>query len=59
MKQYLVRLWENESGQDTAEYALLLLLIALALVLAITSYSSAIANVFSRTGEKLAGTAAK
>jgi Flp pilus assembly pilin Flp len=59
MKQYLVGLWKDESGQDTAEYALLLLLIALALIAAITGYKDAIANVFSRTGAKLEGTAEK
>jgi Flp pilus assembly pilin Flp len=48
----LRRLWTDETGQDTAEYALLLLLIALALIVAITGFRSAIANAFSRaTGQ--------
>jgi Flp pilus assembly pilin Flp len=50
MTNLLKRVWKDESGQDTAEYALLLLLIALALVAAINSYKSAIAGVFSRAG---------
>jgi Flp pilus assembly pilin Flp len=50
---YLVGLWNDESGQDTAEYALLLLLIALALISAITSFRSAITDAFSRASEQL------
>jgi Flp pilus assembly pilin Flp len=46
-------LWYDESGQDTAEYALLLLLIALALIAAITGFRSAISNAFSRATEQL------
>jgi Flp pilus assembly pilin Flp len=53
MTNLLKRVWKDESGQDTAEYALLLLLIALALVAAINSYKSAIASVFSRAGSFL------
>jgi Flp pilus assembly pilin Flp len=46
-------IWFDESGQDTAEYALLLLLIALALIVAITNFRSAIANAFSRATAQL------
>ena len=46
--EWLKLIWLDESGQDTAEYALLLLLIALALIAAITGFRSAIANAFSR-----------
>jgi Flp pilus assembly pilin Flp len=46
-------LWDDETGQDTAEYALLLLLIALALIAAITGFRSAISNAFSRATEQL------
>ena len=49
----LLRLWKDETGQDTAEYALLLLLIALALIVAITGFRSAIANAFSRATAQL------
>ncbi len=49
----LRRLWKDETGQDTAEYALLLLLIALALIVAITGFRSAIANAFSRATAQL------
>jgi Flp pilus assembly pilin Flp len=53
MKELLMNLWKDESGQDTAEYALLLLLIALALIAAITGFRSAIANAFSRATAQL------
>jgi Flp pilus assembly pilin Flp len=46
-------LWNDETGQDTAEYALLLLLIALALIAAVTGFRSAIANAFSRATDQL------
>jgi Flp pilus assembly pilin Flp len=46
--ELLKRLWLDEDGQDTAEYALLLLLIALALITAVTGFRTAIGNAFSR-----------
>jgi Flp pilus assembly pilin Flp len=45
---WLEQVWIDDRGQDTAEYALLLLLIALALIAAISGFRSAIANAFSR-----------
>jgi Flp pilus assembly pilin Flp len=53
MKELLMNLWKDESGQDTAEYALLLLLIALALIVAITGFRSAIANAFGKATNQL------
>jgi Flp pilus assembly pilin Flp len=52
------RLWLDESGQDTAEYALLLLLIALALITAVTGFKDAIVNAFSRATDHLNATPA-
>lgn len=49
----MTRLWLDESGQDTAEYALLLLMIALALIAAISGFRSAITNAFSRATAQL------
>ncbi|HSM37508.1 MAG TPA: Flp family type IVb pilin [Longimicrobiales bacterium] len=40
--------WRDEAGQDLAEYALLLALIAVVLVTAISSLRTAIANSFGR-----------
>ncbi|HUG01800.1 MAG TPA: hypothetical protein VML95_08045 [Longimicrobiales bacterium] len=41
-------LWSDEAGQDLAEYALLLALIAVVLVTAIDALRTAIANSFGR-----------
>ena len=53
MKELLMNLWKDESGQDTAEYALLLLLIALALITAIQGFRTAFGNAFSRATDQL------
>ena len=47
MKQYLLRLWKEEEGQDLTEYALLLVLIALAAITVMSNLGSAINQVFS------------
>ena len=46
MHAFLTQLWQDESGQDLAEYALLLALIAVALVGGITALSGAITGRF-------------
>ena len=47
MKQYLFRLWKEDEGQDLTEYALLLVLIALAAITVMSNLGSAINQVFS------------
>ena len=47
MKQYLLKLWKEEEGQDLTEYALLLVLIALAAITVMSNLGSAINQVFS------------
>jgi Flp pilus assembly pilin Flp len=47
MYPFLQKLWNDESGQDLAEYALLLALITVVLVGAITGLSAAIGGRFS------------
>ena len=47
MKHLLRRLWHEESGQDLTEYALLLVLIALAAIAAMSAVGVAINTVFS------------
>lgn len=46
MKKYLVRLWKEEEGQDLTEYALLLVLIALAAISTLGFLAGTINNVF-------------
>lgn len=53
MKKFFMRLWKEEEGQDLTEYALLLVLISLALVTALGSLATAIATVFNNAVTKL------
>jgi Flp pilus assembly pilin Flp len=48
MKDVMLGLWNDESGQDMAEYALLLALIAIAIVTAITLLRGAIVGRFQQ-----------
>jgi pilus assembly protein Flp/PilA len=47
MRHKLLRLWKDEEGQDLTEYALLLVLIALAAIVVMSNLGSAINQVFS------------
>jgi pilus assembly protein Flp/PilA len=47
MKALLARLWKEEVGQDLTEYALLLVLVALAAIGSLSTLATAINNVFS------------
>jgi pilus assembly protein Flp/PilA len=47
MKNLMIRLWKEEEGQDLTEYALLLVLIALAAITVMGALGSAINKVFS------------
>ena len=47
MKKQLLKLWKEEEGQDLTEYALLLVLIALAAITVMSNLGSAINVVFS------------
>ena len=46
-------LWTDESGQDLAEYALLIALIALAVIVAVALLGDRISNVFNTIGTTL------
>ena len=48
MKNLINRFIREEEGQDLVEYALLLTLIAVALVMAITALTAAISGQFTR-----------
>jgi pilus assembly protein Flp/PilA len=49
-----MRLWREEKGQDLTEYALLLVLIALAAVASMQTLASQISGVFSTASGSLA-----
>ena len=53
MKNLLLRLWKDEDGQDLTEYALLLVLLALAAVGSMTGLANAINGVFSTATKNL------
>ena len=53
MKGLIRSFWKDESGQDMAEYALLLALIALVLVVAIQAFRGAIENRFDQATSEL------
>ena len=45
--------WTDEAGQDLAEYALLIALIAIAVVIALPPVGQAIKTVFQNIGDRL------
>jgi Flp pilus assembly pilin Flp len=53
MRALLSRLWREEAGQDLTEYALLMVLIALASIAAMNSLATAISNVYSNAASNL------
>ncbi len=53
MKNLLKRLWLEEEGQDLMEYALLLVLLALAAVGSLNNIAVAINGVFSKAAVQL------
>jgi pilus assembly protein Flp/PilA len=55
MKSLFYRLWKEEEGQDLTEYALLLVLIALAAVASMKTLASNISGVFSNASASLSG----
>jgi Flp pilus assembly pilin Flp len=53
MKQLLMRLWQEEEGQDLTEYALLLVLVSLVAVAAMGQLGSGVSTAFSNAGSYL------
>jgi len=49
------RLWDGEEGQGMVEYALIIALIAIALILGLQALQGSIADVFTRIEAGLAG----
>ncbi len=54
MTELLKRLWQEEEGQDLTEYALLLVLIALAAIAGMNTLATAINSVFTNAASNLA-----
>jgi len=53
MQNLLLCLWHDETGQDLTEYALLMVLIALASVAAMRGLAQAISNVYGNAASNL------
>jgi Flp pilus assembly pilin Flp len=53
MNEPMRRLWQDEAGQDLTEYALLLVLIALAAIGAVKGLAGSVENVFNAAGSNL------
>ncbi len=53
MKKLLRRLWHEEEGQDLVEYALLLVLLALAAIAAMKNLASGINTAYSNAASNL------
>ena len=47
MKQFLLRLWKEEAGQDLVEYALIVAAVGLALITTVNQLSTAIVSLYS------------
>lgn len=55
--KHLRRLWEEESGQDLVEYALLVVLISLGALASMKSLAIAISDAFSNASANLTSAA--
>ena len=53
MKRLLTRMWKHEDGQDLAEYALLVALIALVVIAAVTALGTQLVAVFTNIAAQL------
>jgi pilus assembly protein Flp/PilA len=53
MKDLMMTFWKDESGQDMAEYALLLVLIAVVVTVAVIAFRGAIINAFNDATDQL------
>ncbi|MFN2432473.1 MAG: Flp family type IVb pilin [Gemmatimonadota bacterium] len=55
MRQFFSNLLRDDAGQDLAEYALLIALVALAVVVAVDTLGGNISNVFDDISTELTG----
>lgn len=55
MSKWIKALWEDDSGQDLAEYALLVALIALVVIAAVTMLGQNINTLFTNVANIMTG----
>jgi pilus assembly protein Flp/PilA len=53
MVPMLKALWEDEAGQGLVEYALIIALVSIGLILALTVLKNSIATIFGKIGDTL------
>jgi Flp pilus assembly pilin Flp len=53
MKEFMTTLWQDESGQDLAEYAILLGIITIAVIVIIGTIGTQITNIFTRASTEI------
>jgi pilus assembly protein Flp/PilA len=53
VKNWFVSFWKDDSGQDMAEYALLLVLIAVVIAVAVVTFRDAIVSAFEGATDRL------
>jgi pilus assembly protein Flp/PilA len=53
MKNVLMKLWKEDQGQDLVEYALLVVLVSLAAIVAMNNLASGISDAFSNAATNL------
>jgi len=56
MKNYLLRLWQDEKAQDLVEYSFLMAFVALAATVGMSTIATAINTIFTVTAIKLTAT---
>ena len=56
MRKLVLRLWREEAGQDLTEYALLMVLIALAAIASMQALATAISTVYANAAANLTST---
>lgn len=55
MTMFLRNLWRDDSGQDLAEYAMLLVLVAIVVLVALTPFAAAVSGGFDQATAALFG----
>ena len=55
MRSFMLKLWKDEEGPTAVEYALMLVLVALAIAAALPNFSQTVAGVFSTMATTLGG----
>jgi pilus assembly protein Flp/PilA len=56
MSRLVSRFWINQSGATAIEYGLIASLIAVAIIVAVTTVGGGLSNTFSNVGNNLKGT---